>query len=173
MIWILLLAQKFDVMQRDMHCGTEIWSEGYPKGFGLSPRSKTGYKSYDSITTMSGTWKWGKRKSSLPFASGGRKWEKKLVTMYRLPKIVKKEPLTSYKTNLRTPVSSMFDVFSIDFAGRLPVSVEGNKFLLVCVKHLTGWTLRMATKNATIETSKLCGTEIKFSFWPPTHHCFR
>lgn len=55
-----------------------------------------------------------------------------------------------YVTNRFTPHSELFDVFSIDFAGPLPTTDSGNRFLLVCVKHLTGWPIVRATDNSTV-----------------------
>lgn len=53
---------------------------------------------------------------------------------------------------MKIPRSSLFEVFSIDFAGPLPKSTSGNRFLLICVEHLTGWPIVKATATATAET---------------------
>lgn len=47
--------------------------------------------------------------------------------------------------------SSLFEVFSIDFAGPFRVTREGNRFLLVPVKHLIGWAIVRPTRRATTE----------------------
>ena len=47
------------------------------------------------------------------------------------------------------PLTSLFDVFSIDFAGPLPTTPCGNKHLLVCVEHLTGWPIACPIPTAT------------------------
>ena len=49
--------------------------------------------------------------------------------------------LPAYRSALKTPLTTLFDVFSIDFAGPLPTSRTGNKYMLVCVEHLTGWPI--------------------------------
>ena len=54
-----------------------------------------------------------------------------------------------YYSGLRTPMTSLFDVFSIDFAGPLPTTPRGNKHLLICVEHLTGWPIVCPTPTAT------------------------
>lgn len=58
-------------------------------------------------------------------------------------------PLPTYRTSLKTPLTTIFNVFSIDFAGPLPLSRSGNKYLLVCSEHLTGWPIVISTVNAT------------------------
>lgn len=57
-----------------------------------------------------------------------------------------------YRSNMFIPQSSLFDVYSIDFAGPFPETECGNRFLLVCVEHLTGWPIVLATKHSTAET---------------------
>ena len=54
-----------------------------------------------------------------------------------------------YKTDLHLPITTLFDVFSIDFAGHFPRTSSGNRFTRVAVEHLTGWPIARATKNAT------------------------
>ncbi len=50
----------------------------------------------------------------------------------------KSKPYTRYKSILHQPVSGIFDVWSLDFAGPLPRTPKGNRFLLIGVEHLTG-----------------------------------
>ena len=50
----------------------------------------------------------------------------------------KARQIPKYKTTLRLPVSSLFDVFSTDFAGPSSAISSGNRFVLVTVEHLTG-----------------------------------
>ena len=56
-----------------------------------------------------------------------------------------------YRTDLRIPVTGLFDVFSVDFAGPFPPTTVGHRFVLVGVEHLTGWPLVIRTKNATAQ----------------------
>ena len=58
-------------------------------------------------------------------------------------------PVPSYNTSLKTPSTTLFDVFSIDFAGPLPTSRSRNKYMLVCVEHLTGWPIVESTASST------------------------
>lgn len=37
----------------------------------------------------------------------------------------------------------------MDFAGPRPPSRAGNRYILVCVEHLTGWPIVIATKTTT------------------------
>ena len=46
--------------------------------------------------------------------------------------------LPPYPTKLTKPITSLFEVFSIDFAGPFPETQRSYKHLLVCVEHLTG-----------------------------------
>ena len=57
--------------------------------------------------------------------------------------------IPKYYSGLRAPLTSLFDVFSINFAGPLPTTPRGNKHLLVCVEHLTGWPIVCPTPTAT------------------------
>lgn len=52
------------------------------------------------------------------------------------------------------PQNSLFDVFSIDFAGPFPRPLAGNCFLFVVVEHVTGWPIVDATITATAEVVK-------------------
>ena len=61
----------------------------------------------------------------------------------------KMNAIPKYRTALRTPITSLFDVFSIDFAGPFNTTPRGNKHLLVCMEHLTGWPIVCPTPTAT------------------------
>ena len=77
-------------------------------------------------------------------------------------------PIPKYKTTLRLPISSLFDTFSIDFAGPFPATSSGNRFVLVAVEHLTGWPIAMATSDSTAQVVlKFVKREIMYSFGPP------
>lgn len=67
----------------------------------------------------------------------------------RMPKNGTPNP---YKTTMYVPKSGLFDVFSINIAGPLPVTAFGSHFLLVCVEHLNDWPIVAPTKRATAET---------------------
>ena len=77
-------------------------------------------------------------------------------------------PLPTYRSALRTPLTILFDLFSIDFAGPLPTSRAGNKYMLVCVEHLTGWLIVIPTSNSTGGTViNFVGDHILHPFRPP------
>lgn len=58
-----------------------------------------------------------------------------------------------YITTLHLPITALFDVFSMDFAGPFPTSGQSApRYLLVCVEHLTNWPIVKATWNSTAET---------------------
>jgi len=77
-------------------------------------------------------------------------------------------PLPHYRSSLYFPLTNIFSVFSIDFAGPFPASSGGNRFILVCVEHLTGWPLARAIANATADVVKaFVREEIMHSFGPP------
>lgn len=79
-------------------------------------------------------------------------------------------PLPKYKTSLRTPISSLFDVFSIDFAGPLPTTEKGNCYVLIAVEHLTGWHIARPTKDATADSViDFVAREMIHSFGPPRY----
>lgn len=67
-------------------------------------------------------------------------------------------PLSSHRTSLKTPLTTFFNVFSIDFAGPLPLFRAGNKYTLVCVEHLTALPIVVSTSNST------AGVVINFVF---------
>ena len=60
-------------------------------------------------------------------------------------------PIPKYKTTLRFPMTSLFDTYSVDFAGPLPRTPTGEKYILVAVEHLTGWPIARATATSTAE----------------------
>ena len=66
------------------------------------------------------------------------------------------------------PLNDFFDTFSIDFAVPLPMSKEGNRYMLIAVEHLTNWPIAVATKTATAaEVIRFVNEEIIYSFGPP------
>ena len=54
-----------------------------------------------------------------------------------------------YYFGLGAPLTSLFDVVPIDFAGTLPTTPRVNKHLLFCVEHLTGWPIICPTPTTT------------------------
>ena len=77
-------------------------------------------------------------------------------------------PIPKYRTTLRIPVTSLFSAFSLDFAGPLPETTKGNKFVLIGVEHLTNWPIAIATPNSTAEVViNFVRDEIVRPFGPP------
>lgn len=54
-----------------------------------------------------------------------------------------------YDTVMKIPRSSLFDVFSTDFAGSVLKMASGNQLLLICAEHPTGWPIIKPIKRAT------------------------
>lgn len=61
------------------------------------------------------------------------------------------KPLTSYRTRSYLPFSGPISVISIDFFGPLPKSSRHNRYILVCVEHLTGGSFARATATTTAD----------------------
>lgn len=57
----------------------------------------------------------------------------------------------AYHTSSFVPQSSLFEVLLIDFARPFPAKKESHRFLLVCVEHLTGWSVIKVTRRATAD----------------------
>ena len=75
-------------------------------------------------------------------------------------------PLPPYRTTVSLPLTDLFGTFSIDFAGPLPESPTGNKYILV--EHLTGWPIAKATPRATADVVQdFVESEIIYSFRAP------
>ena len=45
------------------------------------------------------------------------------------------KPIPKYKITLRFPMTSLFDTYSIDFAGTLPRTPFGKRYILIAVDH--------------------------------------
>lgn len=77
--------------------------------------------------------------------------------------------LRPYSTAISVPQSGLFAVFLIDFAGPLPITANQNKYLLICVEHLTGWPIMKPNVRATAEELMSFVEQERFhSFGPPT-----
>lgn len=77
-------------------------------------------------------------------------------------------PLPRYRTTLRIPLTGLFHMFSIDFAGPLPAGDAGEKYLLIAVEHLTSCPLAVATFSDTSEVvCDFLREEIIRPFGPP------
>ena len=63
----------------------------------------------------------------------------------------KATPIPKYKTTLQFPMTSLFDTYSIDFAGPLPRTPSGKRYILIAVEHLTGWPITRAIVTSTPE----------------------
>ena len=59
------------------------------------------------------------------------------------------KPIPAYHSTLHIPLTHLFDVFSIDFAGPLPKTKNGNQYVLIEVEHLTGWPMACPTRDST------------------------
>ena len=57
------------------------------------------------------------------------------------------------RTDFRQPVSVLFDTFSVDFAGPLPITDRGNSYVMVAVEHFSWWPIVRATQNQTSDVS--------------------
>lgn len=78
------------------------------------------------------------------------------------------QPLPSYKTGIRFLLTGMFMVSSIYFEGPLHVTKRRNRYILVCVKHLTGWQLAIPTSRSTPKiVLRFVQLHILYSFGPP------
>ena len=73
-----------------------------------------------------------------------------------------------YHMDMMRPIKILFEVFWIDFAGPLPETRAGHKYLLICVEHLTGWPIAVPTRDATVETViNFISTEVIHPFGIP------
>lgn len=76
-------------------------------------------------------------------------------------------PIPKYISTLHIPVSSLFDVFSVDFAWPFPVILSGNRFVLVAIKESD----RMAHRHSHGRLqgsicSQSCPKRDNVLFWP-------
>ncbi len=58
------------------------------------------------------------------------------------------KPYIDYTSTQHRLVSGIFDVWSLDLAGTVPRTRNGNRCLLVGVEHLTGWPIAASLPNA-------------------------
>ncbi len=66
------------------------------------------------------------------------------------------------------PPTSLFSRWSIDFIGRLPITADGNRWILVAIEHVSRWVVAKAMKEATAEeVAKFIYTEIVCQFGCP------
>lgn len=64
-------------------------------------------------------------------------------------------------------VSEIFNTYSMDFAGPVPNTRNGKRFILIAVEHLTGWHLAWATETPTApEVIEFVEQEVMHSFGP-------
>lgn len=71
-------------------------------------------------------------------------------------------------TSLYIPQTSLFEVFSVAFAGLFPITKRRNRFLLVYVEHLTEWPIVKATGRVTMKlVVSVLKTEVILSFGAP------
>lgn len=59
---------------------------------------------------------------------------------------------TKYYTKVSRPLTNLFEVFLIDFAGLFITSSRKSNYLFIYLDHLTNWTLEKSTNNTTAET---------------------
>lgn len=50
---------------------------------------------------------------------------------------------------MKTPITALFNVFSIYFAYPMPAGSRGENYLLIAVEHFTGWPIAQATSRNT------------------------
>lgn len=77
--------------------------------------------------------------------------------------------LPKYKTNLFRPVTGLFEVFSIDFAGPITITLTGESpHILICVERWTGWPIARGTRSATSdEVTRFVHGEVITPFGAP------
>lgn len=69
---------------------------------------------------------------------------------------------------MKIPLTALVDVISIDLAGPLPTSGEGNKYALIAMEHLKGCNIAKVTQDGTSATIiKFMREEVLFHFGPP------
>lgn len=59
--------------------------------------------------------------------------------------------IATFWMTLSIPQSWLFEVFSIDFSGPFPTTVNGNRFIIVCLEHLTDWPIVERAKRSTVD----------------------
>lgn len=90
------------------------------------------------------------------------RYVKKCNTCQRMKK------MPAYPTELTIPITSRFEVFSIEFAGPFPETGMDHRHLLVCVEHLKGWPIVVPTRDATAQVVRnFISTEIIHPFGIP------
>ncbi|KAG1318626.1 hypothetical protein G6F62_012250 [Rhizopus arrhizus] len=68
------------------------------------------------------------------------------------------------------PTLNLFEQFSIDYVGPFPLSLRGNKYVLVAVENFSRWPVAMAYPRADAVTTALFLYEHIFTqFGPPSH----
>lgn len=82
--------------------------------------------------------------------------------------------LFSKNHNVRKPinpivVSGMFELWGMDFIGPLPVSGQGNRYILVATEYFTRWPVAKACKTADAQTVAKFLYEDIFSVYGPPH----
>ncbi len=79
-----------------------------------------------------------------------------------------------YKSAQHQPVSGIFDTWSLDFAGPLPRTARGNRYLLVGVEHLTGWPVAARiTRRAQHGRREVRSRQHRRPVWPPAQYPVR
>lgn len=82
----------------------------------------------------------------------------------------KSKPIPKYRTTLRIPLTGLFDTFSMDLAGPLPLGENEEKYLLLVVEHLTGWPIvRITTRDTSDVVFSFVQEEIVFCIGPPLY----
>ena len=56
----------------------------------------------------------------------------------------KVNPSEQHRPFGKIPVSGLFHTWSVDFAGPLPQTSAGNRYILIAVEHLSGWPVAQA-----------------------------
>lgn len=75
--------------------------------------------------------------------------------------------LPPYCSTLNVPLQNIFESYSIDFAGPLPISKVGRRHLLIAVEDLTGWPIVVATTNlSAVTVANFIEGELMHKFGP-------
>lgn len=76
--------------------------------------------------------------------------------------------VSKYSSGLKASLTRLFDRFSMELSGPVPLITREMRFLLICAKHLTDWRLACLTSSATAsEVISIIQQHINYSFGRP------
>lgn len=64
----------------------------------------------------------------------------------------KKGHLPPFCSTSNVPLKNIFETYSIDFAGPVPISSTGKKYLLIAFENFTGWRIEVAATDLSAAT---------------------